>query len=283
VLERGRVETSFKVVNVVASASLGQKVNLDSVLKVFPDARYPSKQFPGIVLRLRKPRTSALIFQSGKIICTGGKNENEAYEAVENIVKGLINKGVIATKKCEFRVNNMVASVNLGRNVDLPSISRWQKTIYEPEQFPALIYRMEDPKVVLLIFSSGKVICLGTKNENEIHKAIRKLIQKLNITEPFEAPYLEMSNMKYQESLVKEAYAYKFRLIDFATSDSRGKACAYVDGLWCRNRLCVGPSCKFANILRGKLANGVYGCWGFHWQEGWYTYEVKKMQRKFFD
>lgn len=282
-LEREKVEASIKVVNVVASAALGQRVNLRSIIKGFPSARYPSKQFPGIVYRLRKPKTAALIFNSGKIICTGGKTEVEAHDAIEHIVNMLAKRRIIVSGKLKFKVNNIVASANLGRAIDLASISTWQKTIYEPEQFPALIYRMENPKVVFLIFSSGRAICLGAKTEAEVQEAVRKLIQKLKFGGAFRSPIINETEIRRQEGVMESVLTFKLRLSDFAISDSLGKACIYVEGLWCKNRSCSGPQCKFANLIQRKLVNGAYGCWGFHWQEKWYTEETKKAQRKFFD
>ena len=54
------------------------------------------------------------------------------------------------------------------------------RMIYEPEQFPGLIYRMENPKAVILIFSSGKLVCTGAKKEEEVHQAVMKLRQELD-------------------------------------------------------------------------------------------------------
>lgn len=282
-LEREKVEVKVKIVNVVASAALGQKVNLNSIIRSFSSAGYPSKQFPGIVLRLRKPKTAFLIFRTGKIVCVGGRTENEAYEAIEHFLHSLVKRQIIVSKRPKFRVNNIVASVNLGRPVDLTSISTWPKTIYEPEQFPALIYRMEHTNIVFLIFSSGRVICLGAKNEDELESAIQKLFQKLNLSGAFESLPLNKIETGERESFIKSASFHKLKLRDFAFSDSLGRACIHVDGLWCKNRLCSGPPCKIVNHILRKVINGVYGCWGFHWQEGWYTEEVKQAQRKFFD
>jgi transcription initiation factor TFIID TATA-box-binding protein len=281
VFEREKVETTVKVVNVVASATLGQRVNLDSVIEGFPNAEFPSERFPGLVLRLKKPKTATLIFRSGKIICTGGRSENEASKAVENVVRELIKRGIIIPKKSEVKINNIVASANLRRMVDLTSISTWQRTMYEPDQFPALIYRMDDPKVVFLIFSTGRLICVGAKSEEEIHRAIRKLIQKLNVAGVSKIPSFDRSNADSQMKCVEGISVSRFKLTDFTSSDSQGKACIYLDGLWCNNKLCNGTSCKFANLIQRKLVDGLYGCWGFHWQQGWYTTETKKSQRKY--
>jgi transcription initiation factor TFIID TATA-box-binding protein len=279
VLGTEKVEATAKVVNVVASATLGQRVDLNAVVKGFANAGFPSERFPGLAFRLKKPKTTSLIFRSGKIVCTGGRSEKDAVKAVKNIVKELSKRGIIIPKRPEVKINNMVASANLGRMVDLASVCTLQRTIYEPEQFPALIYQMDDPKVVFLIFSTGRLICVGAKNEKEIHVAIKALIRELDASEPsasFDTPNM-VGQMKSPEGI----HASPFKLNDFTFSDHQGKACIYADGLWCHNKSCNGPSCKFANLIQRRLADGLYGCWGFHWQQERYTTQIKKSQRKF--
>jgi len=280
VLGTEKVEATVKVVNVVASGTLGQRVNLNAVVKGFPNAEFPSKRFPGLVFRLKKPKTTSLIFRSGKIVCTGGRSENEAIKAVENVVKQLSKKGIIIPDRPEVQINNMVASANLRQMVDLTSVCTLQNTIYEPDQFPAIIYQMDNPKVVFLIFSTGKLICVGAKNKKEIHLAIKGLVQKLNATEPSN-PSSDRPNMDSQVKCTEEFYVSPFKLNDFTLSDHHGKACIYTNGLWCHNKSCNGPSCKFANLIQGRLVDGLYGCWGFYWQQEWYTTENRKAQRKF--
>lgn len=275
-----KVEATVKIVNVVASGTLGQRVNLNAVVKGFPNAEFPSKRFPGLVFRLKKPKTTSLIFRSGKIVCTGGRSENEATKAVKNVVKELSKKGIIIPHRPEVQINNMVASANLRQMVDLTSVCTLQGTMYEPDQFPAIIYQMDNPKVVFLIFSTGKLICVGAKNQKEIHLAIKRLVQKLNAAEPSN-PSFDRPNMDSQMNYVKAAHVRPFKLGDFMFSDHQGKACIYTDGLWCHNKSCNGPSCKFANLIQGRLVDGLYGCWGFHWQQEWYTTEIRKAQRKF--
>jgi len=281
VLERGKVKATVKVVNVVASATLGQRVNLVSIAESFPKAEFPSQQFPGLVFRLEKPKTATLIFHSGKLICTGGRSESEARKAVESVVKELSNGGAIIPKRPEVKINNIVASASLGLGVDLESASMLQGAMYEPSQFPALIYRMDDPKAVFLIFSTGRLICAGAKNEGEIHRALRKLIHKLDVAGAFESPSFDKSYIDNQMKHVEGMPVNPLKLTDFTFSDSQGKACIYVDGLWCNNKSCNGPPCKFAHLIQRKLENGLYGCWGFHWQEGLYKTETRKSQRKY--
>jgi len=163
--------------NVVASATLNQKVDLNAVVKSYPGVEYRPEQFPGLVFRLKRPKTATLIFNSGKMVCTGAKSEKEARRAVMTVVKELKKGGIIIVSKPELKIQNIVASVSLGGKVDLElAVGKLGgKTMYEPEQFPGLIYRMDEPKVVILIFASGNLVCTGAKKEQDVYDAVHKL------------------------------------------------------------------------------------------------------------
>jgi transcription initiation factor TFIID TATA-box-binding protein len=171
-----KTKAIIKIQNVVASATLNQKVDLNAVVKSFPGVEYRPEQFPGLVFRIKRPKTATLIFNSGKMVCTGAKSEKEARRAVMTVVKELKKGGIIIICKPELKIQNIVASVSLGGKVDLEqAVSKLVKTMYEPEQFPGLIYRMDEPKVVILIFASGNLVCTGAKKEQDVHDAVHKL------------------------------------------------------------------------------------------------------------
>nr|WP_263971748.1 TATA box-binding protein [Infirmifilum lucidum] len=134
------------------------------------------REFPGLVLRLNRPKTATLIFSSGKMVCTGAKSEAEVRKAVGSIIKLLKQHGIEIKNEPIVEVQNIVASANLRVGVDLERAAfLLENAMYEPEQFPGLIYRMSEPKVVLLIFSSGKVVCTGAKKEEEVKEAVEKI------------------------------------------------------------------------------------------------------------
>ena len=175
-----KTEAIIKIQNVVASATLNQKVDLNAVVKSYPGVEYRPEQFPGLVFRLKRPKTATLIFNSGKMVCTGAKSEQEARRAVMTVVKELKKGGIIIICKPELKIQNIVASVSLGGKVDLEqAVSKLVKTMYEPEQFPGLIYRMDVPKVVILIFASGNLVCTGAKKEQDVYDAVHKLHERL--------------------------------------------------------------------------------------------------------
>ena len=171
-----KTKAIINIQNVVAAATLNQKVDLNAVVKSFPGVEYRPEQFPGLVFRLRRPKTATLIFNSGKMVCTGAKSENESRRAVMTVVKELKKSGIVIIRKPDLKVVNIVASASLGGNVDLEkAVITLGKTMYEPEQFPGLIYRMDEPKVVILIFASGNLVCTGAKKEQDVYDAVHKL------------------------------------------------------------------------------------------------------------
>lgn len=185
-----KVKALIKIENVVASATVKQKVNLNDVVKSYPSVEYRPEQFPGLVFRLKKPKTATLIFNSGKMVCTGAKSEKEAERAVLKVIDELKKGGIISVSKPELKIQNIVASANLKGMIDLEKAAyALERTMYEPEQFPGLIYRMRDPKVVILLFASGKLVCTGAKKEEDVYVAIEKLHKLL---EEEELIYYEM-------------------------------------------------------------------------------------------
>ncbi len=166
--------------NVVASAAVEQKMDLNEITKTFSDVEYHPDQFPGLVFRLKSPKTATLIFSSGKMVCTGSKSEELARKAVKTVVQRLRRGGIKIKKDATVEIQNIVAAINLGGKIHLEQAARTlPRSIYEPEQFPGLIHRMIDPKTVILVFSSGKLVCAGTKHESDVYRAVNTLHSQL--------------------------------------------------------------------------------------------------------
>ena len=170
----------ISIQNVVATASLGQKFDLRTIVRVIPGVEYRPEQFPGLVYRLKKPKTAMLIFSSGKMVCTGGKSERQSRKAVMKVLEDLKKSGIVINGRPEIQVQNIVASAGLGGTIDLEKTTySLERTMYEPEQFPGLIYRMNDPKVVILLFTSGNLVITGAKKEEEVYRAVTILKKTL--------------------------------------------------------------------------------------------------------
>jgi len=166
----------ISIENVVVSATIEQRLDLIEITKKFPDVVWNPKQFPGAVFRLKNPKTATLLFRSGKMICTGGKSEELARKAVSKVVQKLRKGGITIKKDATVTIQNIVASINLGGRIHLEEVARrLPRSMYEPEQFPGLIHRMLDPKTVILIFSTGKLVCTGGKTEKDVYRSVNQL------------------------------------------------------------------------------------------------------------
>ncbi|MBI4149994.1 TATA-box-binding protein [Candidatus Woesearchaeota archaeon] len=170
----------IKVVNIVVSASLGHDIPLEKMAATLSNTEYNPEQFPGLVLRIKEPKTSALIFSSGKIVCTGARSMDKVRESIDKIIKSLEKINIKITIKPEIKIQNIVASGTVGMDLNLNTLAmKLENTEYEPEQFPGLVYKLAEAKATFLLFSNGKVVCTGTKSEEEVHKALEKLIENL--------------------------------------------------------------------------------------------------------
>ena len=170
----------IKIENVVASASLGVPIKLEKVVANLEGIEYEPEQFPGLVLRMKDPTAAALVFSSGKIVCTGAKSPKDAKIVIAKIVYKMNKLGFRIPKNYSVRLENIVASAKLGRELNLDIIAfALENTEYEPEQFPGLVYRMDDPKVTFLLFGSGKIICTGGRSIEDIKRAVLKVDKKL--------------------------------------------------------------------------------------------------------
>jgi len=182
-LSASKAETpkpEIKIENVVASVAVDQPINLRKILEKFHHAEYDPRRFPGLVFKLKDPKTAILIFGSGNMVITGAKAEKEAYRAVEKIIKSLESKGILKNPKVTVKIQNVVASGNLKGEIDLErAAEELEFAMYEPEEFPGLIYAMSDPKVVILLFASGKIVCTGARREEEVYRAVEKLKKEL--------------------------------------------------------------------------------------------------------
>lgn len=171
---------TIKIHNVVASCGTDSKIPLSRLAMELEGTEYEPEQFPGLVLRLENPKAAALIFNTGKIVCTGTKSPEQAKEAVGNIITKIKSLGIDINGINGLTIQNIVASANVGAELNLNQIAfQLEGTEYEPEQFPGLVYRLNGPKTVFLLFSSGKVICTGGKSEEEVHESVKKLKENL--------------------------------------------------------------------------------------------------------
>jgi len=167
----------YKIENVVGTVvvEITEKVDLNQIARKLPDVEYNPERFPGLVMRIEKPKATILIFSTGKMVVTGLRKASESGKVVQKVIKN-IKKAGIEVKNPVITIQNIVASGDLHTNIDLNMAAIvMEYAMYEPEVFPGLIYRMQDPKTVFLIFSTGRIVCTGAKEKSIVREAVLKL------------------------------------------------------------------------------------------------------------
>ena len=175
-----------RIENVVASASLGVKLDLPALALAIDGAEYAPERFPGLICHLKEPKTAMLLFQSGKVVCTGGKSLHQVETTVRRISEQIRRSGQRIPKHPKIRVQNIVATADLEREINLTSVAvtlGLDRVEYEPEQFPGLVYRVEEPKVVVLLFGSGRMVCTGARRPSDVQVAVQGIKRELQASE----------------------------------------------------------------------------------------------------
>jgi transcription initiation factor TFIID TATA-box-binding protein len=128
-------------------------------------------------MRLREPRSTALIFASGRVVVTGNKSAHNCALAVKKFSFIVSKLGFTPATHIDFKIQNVVGTVDVGFPVRLEGVVYAHPTFssYEPELFPGLIYRLAQPRVVFLIFVSGKVVITGAKTEEQMVEGLKKV------------------------------------------------------------------------------------------------------------
>ena len=168
---------SYKIENVVATvnASLDEKMDLNIIARKYSDVEYNPERFPGLVMRINEPKATILVFSTGKMVVTGLRRAEEALDVVNEVINR-ISKCKIKISDPQIIIQNIVASGDLNCSIDLNMAAVvMEYSMYEPEVFPGLIYRMQDPKTVFLIFSTGRIVCTGAKTEEKVAEAVKNL------------------------------------------------------------------------------------------------------------
>eukprot|EP00062_Callorhinchus_milii_P008737 gi/632951754/ref/XP_007891474.1/ PREDICTED: TATA-box-binding protein-like isoform X1 [Callorhinchus milii] len=162
--------------NIVSTVNLACRLDLKRIALQARNAEYNPKRFAAVIMRIREPRTTALIFSSGKMVCTGAKSEEQSRLAARKYAR-VVQKLGFPAKFLEFKIQNMVGSCDVKFPIRLEGLvlTHQQFSSYEPELFPGLIYRMVKPRIVLLIFVSGKVVLTGAKFRSEIYEAFENI------------------------------------------------------------------------------------------------------------
>jgi len=171
-------KSNLKIQNIVATTSLGTKVPLVKLVRSQANTEYNPEQFPGLVLRIKKPKSAVLVFSSGNLVCTGTKSTTQVNLVIAQVIRQLRKIGVKVKGKPKISVQNIVASGSINLTLNLNKLALvLENTEYEPEQFPGLVYKLDEPNATFLLFSNGKLVCTGTKNRKQLDEAMKQLMK----------------------------------------------------------------------------------------------------------
>ena len=174
---------TLTIENVVASTGVGQELDLESLAMDMRGADYDPDNFPGLVYRTQDPKAAALIFRSGKVVCTGANSVDAVHKAIAIVFDKLRELGIPIGDSPKITVQNIVTSADLGESLNLNAIAiglGLEDVEYEPEQFPGLVYRVDEPDVVTLLLGSGKVVITGGKEPDDAAQALDKIEAELD-------------------------------------------------------------------------------------------------------
>ena len=179
-MSSSKASSSLKIQNIVATTSLGKDVPLTKLAKTIQNTEYNPEQFPGLVLRIKQPKSAVLVFSSGNLVCTGTKSIAQVKLVIKQVIKTLRKINVRVTDKPKITVQNIVASgsINIALNLNFLALEL-ENTEYEPEQFPGLVYKLAEPNATFLLFSNGKLVCTGTKNNQQLEDSMTQLIKRI--------------------------------------------------------------------------------------------------------
>jgi len=175
--------TNLTIENIVAHAKIADSIDITKLAENDQDFKYNPNEFSGLTLKLDEPKTAVLLLPNGKAICTGAKKLEDVETAIKIVTNKIKRAGVKVKTKPKVETTNITVSLDLKKELHLASISKGlmlENVNYEPEEFPGLIYKMDDLGAILLLFSSGKIVCTGASTMEDTSKAIELMKEKLS-------------------------------------------------------------------------------------------------------
>ncbi len=167
---------SLRVENIVASVTLHQKISLEQLLEKYKDIE-EKDNFPGLVVKMTKPKATILLFSSGKLVMTGIRLLEHIPIIIDKITQKLKFADIELSQTPSFHVENVVVRGDFHKQINLDLTSLFlDRAIYEPEVFPGLIYKILEPNpICFLLFSSGRIICTGANDLGIVKREVKKL------------------------------------------------------------------------------------------------------------
>jgi transcription initiation factor TFIID TATA-box-binding protein len=175
--------TDIRIENIVASSKIASKLSIKQLSTKLKGTSYNPEEFTGLTIKFKDPNVAVLLLPNGKAVSTGAKNLDQVNNSIKKVSNRLKKAGVTIRKKQETEVQNIIVTTNLKKELHLSSIAKGlllENTNYEPDQFPGLIYKIENSSAIVIIFSSGKLVCTGSKSLEEATKTVGMMKDKLS-------------------------------------------------------------------------------------------------------
>lgn len=177
----------LKIQNIVSAGSIADAIDLEFIGNNIPGCSFSKKKFPGAVFHMQDPKSAALIFASGRVVLTGHHRTEDIPVALQNLLQILRNAGIPCRDNPHLKVTNIVCTYDIGFPLNLVRITMalmdHEQVEYEPEAFPGLVCRIPEPKIVFLLFSSGKIVITGGKIIDDIKTSLNILMEKLSVVD----------------------------------------------------------------------------------------------------
>lgn len=180
-----QAKNSLEIQNVVGTASIDAEIALKEVALDLKGAEYDHESFPGIVYSTNDGSATSLIYRSGKITTTGAQSVTGVEEATYDTIDALSQLGIDVgnDSRPNVTVQNVVSDTDLGEPLNLEAIAigfGLENIEYEPEQFPGLLYRLDDPPVMFLLFGTGKLVIVGAETLADAKQGLEVITSQLD-------------------------------------------------------------------------------------------------------
>ena len=175
--------TDVMVENIIAYSKISNDLNIEKIAEKLPEFNYNPDKFLGLTLKLEKPDVAVLILKNGKTVFTGAKKREDIENAFERIMDKIEGIDIKLKKTPIIVIQNIVASIDLKKELNLDLISKGllsDNIDYNPEQFPGLVYKIDENGASLLIFNNGKIVFTGFLTIEEITDAVEIIKEKLS-------------------------------------------------------------------------------------------------------
>ncbi|MFW9880276.1 MAG: TATA-box-binding protein [Candidatus Thorarchaeota archaeon] len=155
----------LKIENVIAATELQTNLDLQKIADAVDSAEYDPDKFPGLIYKLRSPKTITLIFSRGHCVCSGATSISNAKAALTIIYKKLRDIGIINSQASpKISIQDIIVSSKYDKPLTLENISKKMpadNVEYKPNEFPALVYHDKITDIKVLIFKSGTIVGYG--------------------------------------------------------------------------------------------------------------------------